>query len=141
MAPSISNASTGAISGKGTYTELKNICVWSKANAGMGSFYRSQHKFVCVFKSGNAPHINNIELGKHGRCRANIWTYAGVNSFGDGRSDLELHPTVKPVAMVAARRLSFSLGSKRCYCSRAYLRTGDWLVRVRSVSSMYRREK
>jgi DNA modification methylase len=67
----------------------------------MGSFYRSQHEFVCVFKSGNAPHTNNIELGKYGRNRTNIWTYAGVNSFGDGRSDLELHPTVKPVAMVA----------------------------------------
>src|SRR5262249_27600828 len=77
------------------------ICVWSKANAGMGSFYRSQHEFVCVFKSGNAPHVNNIELGKYGRYRTNIWTYAGVNGFGDGRSDLELHPTVKPVAMVA----------------------------------------
>jgi DNA modification methylase len=87
--------------GKGTYTELKNICVWSKANAGMGSFYRSQHEFVCVFKSGNAPHINNIELGKYGRYRTNIWTYAGVNGFGDSRSHLELHPTVKPVAMVA----------------------------------------
>jgi DNA modification methylase len=67
----------------------------------MGSFYRSQHEFVCVFKSGNAPHTNNVELGKYGRNRTNIWTYAGVNSFGDGRSDLELHPTVKPVAMVA----------------------------------------
>jgi len=54
-----------------------------------------------VFKSGSAPHINNIELGKYGRYRTNIWTYAGVNGFGDGRSDLELHPTVKPVTMVA----------------------------------------
>jgi DNA modification methylase len=86
--------------GEAAYTELKNICVWSKANAGMGSFYRSQHEFVCVFKSGNAPHINNIELGKFGRYRTNIWTYAGVNGFGNGRSDLELHPTVKPVALV-----------------------------------------
>jgi hypothetical protein len=86
--------------GQAAYTELKNICVWSKANAGMGSFYRSQHEFVCVFKSGNAPHINNIELGKFGRYRTNIWAYAGVNGFGNGRSDLELHPTVKPVALV-----------------------------------------
>lgn len=82
------------------YTELKNICVWSKANAGMGSFYRSQHEFVCVFKSGDAPHINNIELGKYGRYRTNVWPYAGVNGFGNARSDLELHPTVKPVALV-----------------------------------------
>jgi DNA modification methylase len=86
--------------GNVAYSELKNICVWSKANAGMGSFYRSQHEFVCVFKSGNAPHINNIELGKYGRYRTNIWAYAGVNGFGNGRSDLELHPTVKPVALV-----------------------------------------
>lgn len=86
--------------GKLAYTELKNICVWSKANAGMGSFYRSQHELVCVFKSGDAPHINNIELGKYGRYRTNIWEYAGVNGFGNARSDLELHPTVKPVALV-----------------------------------------
>ena len=86
--------------GKDIYSELKNICVWSKNNAGMGSLYRSQHEFVCVFKSGSAPHINNIELGKYGRSRTNVWNYAGVNGFGDGRSDLELHPTVKPVAML-----------------------------------------
>jgi DNA modification methylase len=83
------------------YSELKNICVWVKNNGGMGSLYRSQHEFVFVFKSGTAPHINNIELGKHGRYRTNIWNYAGVNSFGGDRSDLSMHPTVKPVAMVA----------------------------------------
>lgn len=66
----------------------------------MGSFYRSQHELVCVFKSGFAPHINNIELGKFGRNRTNVWNYAGVNAFGESRSDLKLHPTVKPVAMV-----------------------------------------
>ena len=54
-----------------------------------------------VFKSGTAPHINNVELGKHGRYRTNVWSYAGVNSFGGDRDDLSLHPTVKPVAMVA----------------------------------------
>ncbi|SDH21396.1 DNA modification methylase [Bradyrhizobium sp. Rc2d] len=84
----------------GVYTELKNLCVWAKNNAGMGSFYRSQHELVCVFKSGSAPHINNIELGKFGRNRTNVWNYAGVNAFGEGRADLQLHPTVKPVAMV-----------------------------------------
>jgi DNA modification methylase len=87
--------------GKDTYSELKNICVWAKNNGGMGSLYRSQHEFVFVFKSGAAPHINNVELGKHGRYRTNIWNYAGVNSFGADRADLSLHPTVKPVAMIA----------------------------------------
>jgi len=82
------------------YTELKNVCVWAKNNAGMGSFYRSQHELVCVFKSGTAPHINNIELGRFGRNRTNVWNYPGVNAFGESRSDLRLHPTVKPVAMV-----------------------------------------
>jgi len=87
--------------GAAAYTELKNICVWAKNNGGMGSLYRSQHEFVFVFKSGTAPHINNVELGKHGRYRTNVWSYAGVNSFGGDRADLSLHPTVKPVAMVA----------------------------------------
>jgi len=84
------------------YSALKNICVWSKNNGGMGSLYRSQHEFVFVFKSGTAPHINNIELGKHGRYRTNVWSYAGINSFGANRdADLAMHPTVKPVALVA----------------------------------------
>ena len=82
------------------YSELKNLCVWTKTNGGMGSLYRSQHELVFVFKSGSAPHINNVELGKHGRYRTNVWSYAGVNSFGANRDDLALHPTVKPVAMV-----------------------------------------
>jgi DNA modification methylase len=87
--------------GNVAYTDLKNICVWAKNNGGMGSLYRSQHEFVFVFKSGTAPHTNNVELGKHGRYRTNVWNYAGVNSFGEDRGDLSLHPTVKPVAMVA----------------------------------------
>jgi len=88
--------------GGAAYTELKNLCVWAKTNGGMGSFYRSAHELVFVFKSGTAPHINNVELGKHGRYRTNVWTYAGANSFGAGRDeDLAMHPTVKPVAMVA----------------------------------------
>ncbi len=70
-------------------------------NGGMGSFYRSQHELVFVFKAGSAPHINNVELGRHGRNRTNIWSYPGVNSFGGQREDLALHPTVKPVALVA----------------------------------------
>ena len=88
--------------GNATYTELKNVCVWVKTNAGMGSFYRSQHEFIFVWKSGAAPHINNIELGEHGRNRSNIWTYAGVNTMRPGRlEELAMHPTVKPVALVA----------------------------------------
>jgi hypothetical protein len=85
----------------GAYSALKNLCVWSKTNGGMGSLYRSQHELFFVFKSGTAPHINNVELGKHGRYRTNVWTYAGVNAFGATRDDeLAMHPTVKPVAIV-----------------------------------------
>jgi DNA modification methylase len=88
--------------GQRVYWELKNICVWCKTNAGMGSFYRSQHEFICIFKNGKAPHINNIELGAHGRYRTNVWSYQGINSFGrDRESLLALHPTVKAVAVVA----------------------------------------
>ncbi|MDU8945989.1 site-specific DNA-methyltransferase [Ovoidimarina sediminis] len=86
--------------GAEAYSELKNLCVWSKANAGMGSLYRSQHELVFAFKSGRGAHINNVELGKHGRYRTNVWTYPGVNSFGAQQKDLDLHPTVKPTALV-----------------------------------------
>lgn len=86
--------------GRVHYSELKNICVWAKLNAGMGTLYRSQHELAVLFKNGTAPHINNIELGKHGRYRSNVWSYAGVNSFGAQQKDLKLHPTVKPVAML-----------------------------------------
>jgi DNA modification methylase len=79
--------------------------MWSsgpKSNAGQGSFYRSQHEFIFVFKNGDASHQNNVELGRHGRNRSNVWTYAGVNTFRAGRLDeLAVHPTVKPVALVA----------------------------------------
>ncbi len=88
--------------GKSAYTELKNLCVWAKTNGGMGSLYRSQHELIFVFKAGKAPHINNVELGKHGRYRTNIWSYPGINSFGKDRdAELALHPTVKPVKLVA----------------------------------------
>jgi DNA modification methylase len=87
--------------GQEVYSALKNICVWAKSNGGMGSLYRSQHEMVAVFKAGRAPHINNVELGKHGRYRTNVWNYAGMNSFGAERDDaLAMHPTVKPVALV-----------------------------------------
>jgi DNA modification methylase len=84
------------------YTELKNICVWVKTNAGMGSLYRSQHEMILVLKNGTAPHINNVELGKHGRNRTNVWTYAGANCFSETRdNDLSMHPTVKPIELVS----------------------------------------
>ena len=88
--------------GRAIYDSLLNVCVWNKDNGGMGSFYRSKHELVTVYKVGNAPHINNVELGRHGRNRTNVWDYAGVNTFRAGRLDeLAMHPTVKPVALVA----------------------------------------
>ncbi|MFN9498078.1 MAG: site-specific DNA-methyltransferase [Sphingomonadales bacterium] len=87
--------------GRAVYSELKNICIWAKTNAGMGTFYRSQHEFVFVWKVGKARHINNFGLGEKGRYRTNLWTYAGANTFRKGRGeDLADHPTVKPVQMV-----------------------------------------
>lgn len=81
---------------------MKNLVVWNKTNAGQGSFYRSQHELIFVFKNGDDAHTNNFELGQHGRNRSNVWTYPGVNAFRAGRLDeLSLHPTVKPVALVA----------------------------------------
>ena len=88
-------------SGLSIYDELKNLCIWNKDNGGMGSLYRSKHELVFIFKNGIASHLNNVELGKNGRYRTNVWDYAGVNSFGGNQEDLKLHPTVKPVAMIA----------------------------------------
>jgi DNA modification methylase len=88
--------------GRTVYGDLLNLCVWNKSNAGMGSLYRSKHELVFVYKVGTAPHINAVELGKHGRNRTNVWDYASVNSMaGSRREDLALHPTVKPAGMVA----------------------------------------
>jgi DNA modification methylase len=84
------------------YSEWKNLLVWNKSNAGQGSFYRSKHELVAVFKSGAGPHINNFGLGAKGRYRTNVLDYPGVNSLHPARQgDLELHPTVKPVALIA----------------------------------------
>jgi DNA modification methylase len=88
--------------GKAVYGDLLNVCVWNKSNAGMGSLYRSKHELVFVFRVGDKPHFNAVQLGKHGRNRTNVWDYASVNSFkGSRREDLRLHPTVKPSALVA----------------------------------------
>ena len=90
--------------GQDVYGELKNLCVWVKDNGGMGSLYRSQHELVFVFKYGRNGHRNNVQLGQFGRNRSNVWHYPGANSFsrhGEEGNLLALHPTVKPVAMVA----------------------------------------
>ncbi len=88
--------------GRTVFSELKNLCVWNKTNGGMGSFYRSKHELVFVFKVGTGPHVNSFGLGETGRYRTNVWDYAGINSFGASRdTDLAMHPTVKPVALVA----------------------------------------
>ena len=88
--------------GMAVYTELKNMLVWVKDNGGMGTFYRSRHELIFAFKHGTAPHINTFELGQHGRYRTNVWEYKGMNSRGNNRDEmLALHPTVKPVQMIA----------------------------------------
>jgi DNA modification methylase len=90
--------------GREAYAELKNLCVWVKDNGGMGALYRSQHELVFVFKHGRQGHRNNVQLGQFGRNRSNIWRYPGANSFarcGKEGNLLALHPTVKPVGMVA----------------------------------------
>jgi DNA modification methylase len=89
--------------GRATSLDLLNLCVWAKTNGGMGSLYRSRHELVFVFKSGKDPHTNNVQLGRFGRNRSNVWHSPGANSFGRGgpRKQMESHPTVKPIALVA----------------------------------------
>ncbi len=86
--------------GNKVYSDFINMCVWVKTSSGMGSLYRSQHELCFIFKNGLDKHVNNVELGKNGRYRTNVWQYAGVNSFGHHKKDLYLHPTVKPVEML-----------------------------------------
>jgi DNA modification methylase len=93
------------------YSELKNICIWQKDSPGLGSFYRSQHEFVLVYKVGKAPHQNHIQLGRYGRNRSNVWVYAGANSFarkGEDGNLLAYHPTSKPIALIADALLDAS---------------------------------
>jgi DNA modification methylase len=95
--------------GSRVFTERKSICVWDKGSGGMGSLYRNAHELVAVFKKGTAPHINNVQLGKHGRNRTTVWRYPGIAQTGKGRKKaLSLHPTVKPVALVADALLDAS---------------------------------
>lgn len=91
-----------SVAGRRSGLELKNVCVWNKSNGGMGSFYRSKHELVFVYKRGDAPHVNSFGLGDTGRYRTNVWDYPGISSIGASRaSELAMHPTVKPVALVA----------------------------------------
>jgi DNA modification methylase len=97
--------------GRAAYSEFLNLCVWAKPTGGMGSLYRSQHELVAVFKAGKARHVNNVSLGKYGRNRTNVWQYPGVTPFGrqtDEGNLLALHPTVKPVRLVADALLDCS---------------------------------
>ena len=88
--------------GEASFTEFKNLVVWNKTNGGMGAFYRSKHELVFVFKQGTAAHTNSFGLGETGRYRTNVWDYAGISSIGASRSEeLAMHPTVKPVALIA----------------------------------------
>jgi DNA modification methylase len=88
--------------GHTVFSELKNVCVWAKTNAGMGTFYRSKHEMVFVWKVGSAPHTNTFGLGDKGRYRTNVWSYPGVNTFkSDRMEEIGSHPTVKPVALVS----------------------------------------
>ena len=88
--------------GRSVFTELKNLVVWNKTNGGMGAFYRSKHELIFVFKQGTAAHTNSFGLGETGRYRTNVWDYAGISSIGASRSEeLAMHPTVKPVALIA----------------------------------------
>jgi len=88
--------------GKVAFSELKNLIIWNKTNGGMGTFYRSKHELIFAFKAGQGEHTNSFGLGETGRYRTNVWDYAGISSMtGSRRDELAMHPTVKPVAMIA----------------------------------------
>jgi DNA modification methylase len=88
--------------GDAAFTELKNLVVWNKTNGGMGAFYRSKHELIFVFKQGTGEHTNSFGLGDTGRYRTNVWDYGGISSISADRSaELAMHPTVKPVALIA----------------------------------------
>lgn len=113
--------------GRSNGLELLNLCVWAKTNGGLGSLYRSQHELIPIFKKGTAPHANNVELGKHGRSRSNVWTYRGMNSFSAERDDLlKIHPTVKPVALIADAMRDVTMRGDRVLDS--FLGSGSTLI-------------
>ena len=120
--------------GKQTYNSLLNICIWVKNNGGMGSFYRSRHELVFVYRNGKAPHRNNVQLGQYGRNRTNVWEYPGINTLsrqGDEGNLLALHPTVKPVALVADALLDCSARGQIVLDS--FLGSGSTLIAAERV--------
>jgi DNA modification methylase len=91
-----------AVAGRICGMALYNVCIWVKNDAGMGGIYRNQHEMVCVFRAGADQPVNNVELGKYGRNRSNVWSYPGMASFGADRDELlASHPTVKPIALIS----------------------------------------
>jgi hypothetical protein len=109
------------------YAELKNLCVWAKDNAGMGSLYRSQHELIFVFKHGRARHRNNVQLGKHGRDRSNLWSYPGARSLSRASEKgnlLALHPSIWLFALFRDHANSFPARPRKppCFASREFAR-------------------
>lgn len=120
--------------GNQIYESLLNLCVWVKNNGGMGSFYRSRHELVFVFRNGKGPHRNNVKLGEYGRNRTNVWEYPNVNTVsrqGDEGNLLALHPTVKPVALVADALLDCSARGEIVLDS--FLGSGSTLIAAERV--------
>lgn len=102
-----------AEAGRNSFDQFLNLCIWVKTNGGMGSLYRSQHELIFVFRKGKKSHRNNVQLGRFGRNRTNVWTYPGVNAFREGRmQELTAHPTAKPVAMIRDALLDVSAGGQ-----------------------------
>jgi hypothetical protein len=118
------------VAGQQTYGEMLNLVVWVKSNAGQGSFYRSQHELIGVFRVGEAPHLNNIALGRHGRSRSNVWRYAGVNSFRAGEWTNFGAPTV---AWSPSRRRNEGLHTAPRHRTRHLLRSGTTLMAAGAV--------
>ncbi len=117
---------------KDHYGELKNLCIWVKDNGGMGTFYRSRHELVFVFKKGTGSHINNFELGQYGRYRTNVWEYMGAFSMGNpNKEDSKLHPTVKPTQMVTDVLLDCS--RMKAVVSDLFLGSGTTLIAAEQV--------
>ena len=123
--------------GSSLYGKQLNICVWNKSNAGMGSLYRSKHELIFVYRVGDVAHFNGVELGRHGRHRSNVWEYSSVNSFNKARqADLKLHPTVKPVQMVADAFMDVTRPGEVVFDG--YLGSGTSLVAAEQTNRIFR---
>jgi hypothetical protein len=116
--------------GKELFGDMLNLVVWNKTNAGQGSFYRSQHELIGVFRVGAGPHRNNVELGRFGRNRSNVWTYPGVNTFARGRMEaLATHPTTKPVPWSLTLCWTPPPRARQCSINSPVLARPSWLPR------------